>query len=182
MHTRTTFVRNDQEWLSAVLMVAGAAMLQSCVLAAMAGVFAVGGFYDRMDRESHQRPLQCAIRCVLGGLLALVAALILGAILTTHFGGYWNPSAQTAIPALIIVVLSIGIWFARRVPGIALRPWPALVPWAALAGLIALLVSHALQAPFAQCVFAEVVTAVLAWSAWRLIWIVAPSIILGAGR
>lgn len=182
MQTDRAQIRLALEWLPAGMTLAMAVLLQSCVLAAMAGLFAVGAFYDRMDREPLQRPLQCAIRCVLAGFVALIAAAVLATMLATHFGGAWNPTELTAIPGLVVLLLSVGIWFARGERDIALRPYPALIPWAALLGGVALLMSFAWKGPLAQCVFAAAAAAVLAWSAWRLMGIVVPIMNRGSTR
>ena len=167
-------IRRELEWLPAAMSLAMGIALQSCVLAAMSGLFALGAFYDRMDRDTEQRPLQCAIRCVFAGVLALVAALVLATLLATHLGGLWNPTAVTAAPAVLILLLSVGVWFARGSRDFGLRPYPALVPWAALAGGFALLVSMASKGPLAQCIFAAVVVGAMIHTGLRLISLAAP--------
>ena len=170
--------------MSTITVGVAAVILQSCVLVAMAGILGVAGFYGRMDRAPPSTALGCAIRCALGGIGALGAALFLGAMLATHYVGWWQPSAGASMPALLVLLGAVAIWLASAAgAGSPLDlPWPGAL-WLTLPlAIVALLVSGSAGSVLPQCAFAAGTGVLLAWTAWRLAWGAAPLMLNNARR
>lgn len=171
-------------WLSTITVGVAAVILQSCVLAAMAGILGVAGFYSRMDRAPPSTALGCAIRCVLGGIGALAAALFLGVLLATHNGGWWQPSAGESLPALLALLAGMAIWLtsAPRFDELLAWPWPRALMLALPMAVLALGASASTGSVRPQCAFAAATSVLLAWTAWRLVCGAAPSMLVNARR
>lgn len=171
-------------WLSTITVGVAAVILQSCVLAAMAGILGVAGFYLRMDRAPPSTALGCALRCALGGIGALAAALFLVALLAMRFGGWWQPPADDSLPALLALLGGMAIWLASA-PGLdelLAWPWPRALMLALPMAVLALGVSGSTGSVLPQCAFAAATSVLLAWTAWRLVCGVAPSMLVNARK
>lgn len=171
-------------WLSTITVGVAALILQSCVLAAMAGLLGVAGFYARMDRDPPSTALGCAIRCALGGIGALAAALFLVALLAMRFGGWWQPPAQDWLPALLAMLGGMAIWLASapELDEPLASPWPRALILALPMAILGLGASASTGSVLPQCAFAAAASLLLAWTAWRLVYGAAPFMLFNARR
>lgn len=159
-------------WLPALIALAGGILLRDCVLLACAGLFALGGFRRRMDRDSPQQPLAAGLRCINAGVGTMLAAASLAMMLVGAWLDWWQPANNSPIAAAaLLLVLFAGF---RALPGLPPRgAEPTVsntgVEYLMLATALATLGMEWLGVRLICCAAAAAAAAYLAWTGWHLV-------------
>lgn len=159
-------------WLPALLALAGGILLRDCVLLACAGLFALGGFRRRMDRDSPQRPLLAALRCINAGLGAMLAAAALLMMLGGAWLDWWRPANNSPITAAAVLLVLFAAF--RAMPGsppggAAPAVSDARPEYLALLVAMATLALEPLGVLLVCSAGAAAAAVFLAWTGWHLV-------------
>ena len=160
-------------WMPALLALASGILLRDCVLLAGAGLFALGGFRRRMDRDTPQRPLVAALRCINAGLGAMLEAAALLMMLVGAWLEWWQPANNSPIAAAAVLLVLFAAF--RALPG--LPPGPSSAPAVSdtrpedLVLVVALgaLATEPVGVPLVCCAGAAIAAVYLAWTGWHLV-------------
>lgn len=167
-------------WWPAILCLAAGVAIRNCAVFAAAGPLALTTFYLRMDANAPMDALRVAIRCVLAGVVALVAAVALVIVVLAAVHGMWLPTHDRyhadiglllASVALLLFVLARG-----NVEAIS-AGIPAAAGMALLVGIVVVMVASG--ANWSLCALPLAVAGLMAMTGLRLLREVATGMLHG---
>jgi hypothetical protein len=164
-------VRRLLTWLPALLALGIGVGLRDCLLLAASAWFSAAGFRRRMDQDAPFNPLAAALRCISGGIGALLASAALMAMLAAAWLDWWQPANDSpGTVAAVLLALFALMRAGPALPAERLSPLRADVfaPYLVLAAGLATLAAQAQGVQLICCAAATAVAIHLARVGWHL--------------
>ncbi len=166
--------------LPAVAAMAAGLAWRDCMLLAGAGLLAVFGFRQAMQRHAPWQGWRAALCCIAAGLVMMLAALGLVLNVVGVVTGWWQSSVHTGSAGLLLLAIAALLVLFKLEQPQGDGQWRAVVT-ASLA-TVAAWVAADQGMPYAACAFAVGVALWLVREGWRLAHGLAAELMNADGR
>lgn len=167
-------------WVTAGAVLAIGIASRNCVLIAMSLVFGFHAFYADMDKAAPWRGWRAATRCWLAGALGLIAALSLIVMVTAAFLDWWTPANDWPLPSLAVLMIAGATCWITAGSGPGCSQMKLILSGSMLVAVVAI-TARFNGFGLAPCIFAVLVSILIARIAWHLARVTAREFAMSEG-